>query len=200
MAVIVTDKFYTYTWLRKDGTPYYIGKGTKCRAFLSCKGHRPPRKENIIVQDHASEADAFAAEIFLIAYYGRKDLGTGCLRNLTDGGDGVSGYKFSEEGKRRNGLLKRGNRYRRGCVLSENTKQKISVGKQGTAAWNKGRALSPEHRASLRKPHKAFTKASMSEEHKKAIRVTLRAKVTPEVIETMRWRGQLGAAARWGKV
>jgi len=90
MPVIVEDKFYTYTWMREDGTPYYVGKGTKRRAFTSCEGHRPPRPERIIIQEHLSESAAFAAETFLVAYYGRKDKGTGCLRNLTDGGEGVS--------------------------------------------------------------------------------------------------------------
>lgn len=90
------NTFYTYLWLRENGIPYYVGKGKEQRAYRRSQ-HRvkcPPR-ERILVEYHASEQDAFAAEIFLIAYYGRIDLGTGCLRNLTDGGDGCSGLIHS---------------------------------------------------------------------------------------------------------
>ena len=97
--------FYTYLWLReKDGTfpigtPYYVGKGTGNRAFKA-KGHtiKPPTdREYILVQEFPDEASAFEGEKLLIAMYGRIDLGTGCLRNLTDGGDGSSGYKQTPE-------------------------------------------------------------------------------------------------------
>ncbi len=95
--------FYTYLWLREDGTPYYVGKGKGSRAFRSgCpviavveEYIEEPDKNRIIIQEHPSEVDAFQAEIFLIVYYGRKDLGKGCLRNLTDGGEGV--VNVSEE-------------------------------------------------------------------------------------------------------
>jgi len=97
--------FYTYLWLREDGTPYYVGKGKGYRGFTS-DGHvvKCPTKETIkgyiyerddsriILQEFPSEEEAFEAEIFLIAYYGRKDLSEGCLRNLTNGGEGVSGH------------------------------------------------------------------------------------------------------------
>jgi len=77
--------FYTYMWLRDNGTPYYVGKGQGKRAFR--KGC-PPR-ERIIIQEWPSEREALDAEVLLIAIYGRIDVGTGILRNLSDGGDGV---------------------------------------------------------------------------------------------------------------
>jgi hypothetical protein len=80
--------FYSYLWLREDGTPYYVGKGTKRRAYDSRLYHRPPKdRTRIIVQEFASEEDALFAECFLIALFGRKDLSEGCLINLTDGGE-----------------------------------------------------------------------------------------------------------------
>jgi|ERR1035437_1109198 hypothetical protein len=81
--------YYTYLWLRENGTPYYVGKGSGVRAFTSWAHgvHKPADKERILVQEFESEKEAFEAEKFLIAYYGRLDLGTGCLRNLTDGGE-----------------------------------------------------------------------------------------------------------------
>jgi hypothetical protein len=98
--------FYTYLWLREDGTPYYVGKGSGNRAFTSWSHgvHKPVTKERIIVQEFDSEEDAFEAEKFLISYYGRLDLGTGCLRNLTDGGENPPshfGRKKTEEHKRK---------------------------------------------------------------------------------------------------
>ncbi len=89
--------FYTYMWLREDGTPYYVGKGMGRRAYR--KGS-PPRVR-ILIEEHGSELDALQAEKLLISIYGRKDRGTGCLRNRTNGGDGISGYQFSLEEKAR---------------------------------------------------------------------------------------------------
>ena len=103
--------FYTYLWLREDGTPYYVGKGCRDRAWLDCIGHHPPKDgDYIILQEFESEQDSITAEIFLISYYGRKDLGTGTLRNLTDGGDGVSGYKHTEETKAILGRMSKGHK------------------------------------------------------------------------------------------
>ena len=85
-------EFYTYLWLRYDGTPYYVGKGKGNRAYTS-EGHsvrRPKDSSRILLQAFLTEQDALEAEKILIAFFGRLDLGTGCLRNLTDGGDGVT--------------------------------------------------------------------------------------------------------------
>ena len=96
-------EFYTYLWLREDGTPYYGGKGHGRRGFTSSQHTvKCPREvSRILIQSQASEQDALEAEQFLIEYYGRADLATGCLRNLTAGGDGVSGLIHSEKTKQR---------------------------------------------------------------------------------------------------
>jgi hypothetical protein len=80
--------FYTYMWLRPDATPYYVGKGSGDRAFIH-HGHlrKPGSSALIFVQQWESEEKAFEMEIWYISFFGRKDLGTGILRNLTDGGD-----------------------------------------------------------------------------------------------------------------
>jgi hypothetical protein len=93
--------FYTYLWLRYDGTPYYVGKRQRDRGLVKARHRvdRPHSKRFILIQEHPCEADAFAAEMFLIAYYGRADLGKGCLRNLSDGGEGESGRVFTEQHK-----------------------------------------------------------------------------------------------------
>jgi hypothetical protein len=78
-------------YLREDGTPYYVGKGTQRRIHQRARNHHVPAdRSRVLIQEFPTEADALAAEIFLIAYYGRKDNGTGILRNLTDGGEGMS--------------------------------------------------------------------------------------------------------------
>lgn len=97
--------FYTYLWLRSDGTPYYVGKG-KWRGHRFVGQERAFRKgcppaSQIIVESHESQADAFFAESFLIGFYGRIDLGTGCLRNRTNGGEGLAGLLRSATHKSR---------------------------------------------------------------------------------------------------
>lgn len=46
----------------------------------------------VILQECLREWEAFAIERATIKKFGRKDLGTGPLLNLTDGGEGPSGY------------------------------------------------------------------------------------------------------------
>ena len=98
-------QYYTYAWLRVDGTPYYIGKGSGSRAWRKDKFSPPPDRV-LILKRNLCEFDAFKHEVYMIAVYGRKDLGTGILYNFTDGGEGTSGWKCSEDTKTKISLAK----------------------------------------------------------------------------------------------
>ena len=88
--------YYTYAYLREDGTPYYIGKGKGNR--IHSKSNRvfnpPPKERRIFLKKNLTEDQAFSHEIYMIDVFGRKDLGTGILHNKSDGGIG-GGAGFS---------------------------------------------------------------------------------------------------------
>ena len=92
-------EYYTYAYLREDGTPYYVGKGKGNRAYKKhwrskSKGgyFNPPEKNRILIlKQNITEEEAFKHEIYMINVFGRKDLGTGILRNMSDGGKGGKG-------------------------------------------------------------------------------------------------------------
>lgn len=96
---MTSSNYYTYAYLREDGTPYYIGKGKGDRAYT--KHHKIPvpkdRNKILFLKENLTEEEAFKHEIYMIAILGRKDLETGILRNRTNGGEGSSGRIVTEE-------------------------------------------------------------------------------------------------------
>ena len=93
-------EYYTYAYLREDGTPYYVGKGKGSRVYQKhSKIPVPPKNRIIFLKQNLTEEEAFKHEIYMISVLGRKDLGTGILRNLTDGGEGSSRVIMSDDHK-----------------------------------------------------------------------------------------------------
>lgn len=88
--------YYVYAYLREDGTPYYVGKGSGHRKYAKHVGVSVPKdkKRIVVLHENLNEEEAHTLEVELIAHYGRKCDGTGILRNLTTGGEGSSGHKF----------------------------------------------------------------------------------------------------------
>ena len=157
-------EFYVYMYLREDGTPYYVGKGKDRRAYSTHRRVKPPSKDRIVFpHTNLTEEDAFKYEKDLIVQYGRKDNGTGILRNLTDGGEGMIGYKRLPEQIEK----------RKGKKYSLKSREKMRQS-------HLGKKHSPEHTENLRK-------ALRSPETKEKQRLAkLGKKQSPEHIEKRR--------------
>jgi hypothetical protein len=141
------NHFYVYAYFREDGSPYYIGKGQRVRAY---QPHRrrgisftPKDRSRIrFFHEGLSNDDAQMWEVFWIAKFGRKDEG-GILINLTDGGEGA-GRPHSVESKKKMSDYWSG---RKRKPMSEETKEKI---RQTNKGYGKGRTIPQETRDKIR--------------------------------------------------
>jgi len=138
-----------------------------------------------------SEDEAFELEKFLISFIGREIHG-GPLVNLTDGGEGSSGLVHTEENREFFRRLHTGNKYRKGCITSPESRELQRQAKLGQTLADehrkkigeslKGRQKSPEECAAI-SAGKLGKKAS--DETKAILKASNRSR-DPEVRERIR--------------
>lgn len=112
-------KYYVYQHIREDKNEiFYIGIGTRSEQDLRCNTYSRAYSKHIdnniwlkvvaktkwkfeILFESDDREEVEQMEIDLIAKYGRKCDKTGCLVNLTLGGESNLGYKHTKEAKRK---------------------------------------------------------------------------------------------------
>lgn len=148
---------YIYDDIKFDYEPIYIGKGKGIRPkrhltlYKSYNNRFYSKLYSIIksgiepiyitIKDNLSEEEAFKYEKYFIKLIGRIEKG-GTLTNLSDGGEGQSGFKFSEESKEKMSLSRKGDKnVMFGKSHTNETKLKISLSNTGRININKGKKL-----------------------------------------------------------
>lgn len=136
-------QFYVYIHKKPDGTPFYVGKGTGDRAYQFAKRTQWHKnivakygKNNIIVEivNCLNESQAFDLEKIYIKQFKHDGV---CLVNLTDGGEGISGYNHTVEAKKSMSKNRKGKKHTKehACKIGEK---------------HKGKKISDEHKNILR--------------------------------------------------
>lgn len=154
-------RFYVYAWQYPDARPFYVGKGVNNRD-VEPKKHNPffvrtvakIRREGgepRVVRWHKGllEDDAFKLERAYIKLFGRRNIGTGVLCNLTDGGEGTSGWVPNAETRARLSKVNSG------YVHTPEARAKMR-------AANVGRKHSAETRAKISASHVGITHSDES--------------------------------------
>jgi hypothetical protein len=174
MQIQTENRFYVYEHLRLDtGAVFYVGKGTGKRCTVRSHHHRnefwqrtEKKAGGFCVRMVAKDVDEELA--FLVEQERISQLRTVGIRlcNMTNGGDGTSGWVKTPEWKRKVGEKHKGK------VISKETRAKISASvkasgyvhslevRQKIADTHKG------HQRTLGLKHSAETKLKMSHANK----------------------------------
>ena len=131
---------YVYRHIRLDkNQPFYIGIGlSECnynRAYQKSKTKRSKYWHNIakngycveIIMSDITKNEAFEKEIEFIKLYGRADIGTGILCNLTNGGENPPIISGDRNSSKRKDVRDKISKKRLGVKLSEEHKINLSI-------------------------------------------------------------------------
>jgi hypothetical protein len=147
----MSELFYVYEHIRNDTNEiFYVGKGSGDRCYK--KIGRNQHWHNIVnfagfnvrkIAEDISEESALAFEVERIKELREQGIP---LVNYTDGGDGVSGYKHTDEARAKMSEKKTGVKLE---PFSEEHKQKMSKAAMGINNPMYGKEITDEHRARL---------------------------------------------------
>jgi hypothetical protein len=193
VGLLFMNNYYIYAHIRPDKNEiFYIGKGKGTRSKSRNKRNKIwndiVNKNNgvykiIFLNLNLSEEEAFKLEMQYILEKGRLCDNTGCLANLTLGGEGTSGYIFSKEHKSKLSLALSGKNhpsYGKKHTLEHCNNMSKSL--KGKTAWNKGKTHTEETRFKIRK--KALGRKSpmkdkiLTDEHKTKLSIAKKGKST----------------------
>lgn len=151
-------QFYIYVHCRPNGEPFYVGKGSGKRARLFSSNRTLFYKnivakygrENILVytRNCESEQQAHKHEVWMIVWCRAQGYR---LTNMSDGGEGSSGHKVSEEIKQQIALAMVGNtNNKKGRKFSEVHKANISAAKKGKSGFKPSQETKNKIAASIK--------------------------------------------------
>ena len=178
------NDFYVYGYFL-DGKLVYVGKGKNIRFLMhtmpsansrlarTCRKY-PDRVTYGIFKSELNEDQAFELERLLIKTFGRDDLKTGTLFNLTDGGEGPEG--MSLDWRARISAANTGNTYWVGRHHTETSKQKMAASRSrlppNHTTPHTDEAKEKMSKAKLANPTRYWLGKSRSEETKAKTRAT----------------------------
>jgi len=189
-------QFYIYAHCRPDGEPFYIGKGHSRRShdFIRNRSNHHKNivaehgKKNILIytRNCESEQQAFKHEVWMIAWCRAQGYR---ITNMTDGGEGVSGYKHTDISKEVVSLKNKenincrhyGNTYRKGSHHTVKSIEKMKVS-------HVGKNIGCKHSEESKRIRSVKAKAQWAKK-------TLRLKMQRRIKEGMK-----GKVSRWGTV
>lgn len=144
------EVFYVGIGKSEKRAYYKHGRNRHWKHIVSKHGHNVE-----LLAKGLSWEDACELESFLIEEYGRKDLGSGLLVNMTDGGDGVKGHSPEAIEKIRAAHIGRVQSKeeiaKRVATTTGKKRTKETKRKQSLAA--KGRVFTEEHKRNLSIAH-----------------------------------------------